>query len=612
MAPAKIIQRWSKHKKVFQESHPDGNTPHQARIKRWELGVVIGLSILLSLVYYFPILNSGDNLGIQDWDQNFAWTEANRISLLEYHQFPLWNPYKCGGTVQFANPQVPVISLQTLFALAMGTLRGIKISIVFHGVIGFIGFYYLARQIKLSYLGSTLAAMIFSFSGITGSFLSTGMVVFTSFAYTPFILIAYNKSMEKARWGILSGTLFALSFYYSYQIALLVGVFLIVYTAVKCIIERTLAPFKAFLIVMLTSSVLILPKLVFAYQLLRISPRLLPDISGYSLQNFAYFLLSRNQNLFNVMNAQGYFYRIDENSIYVGILTLALFLLFFVKNKKSFKEHAPLLVTLFFLIWLMLGNGVYPSLYAILKRLPIFSSFRVAQRFRFDFIIPFSLIAGLGLDNIYRLIKSNKLAMPITFFCLGVVYLDLAIFSGSNFLSKTLIIINPEDQLKRGDAFIQTVANKADFVVQRSIQIPDVYLNDSTFFPWSYEYLKIRQNQGVLECYDPIPLGVMAVGISEEGYQGEFHLLMRDDSLKVENVSWSPNKLVFTLSGNSSVTSNTLIVNQNFYPGWIVKKVIYDCDRATFVDKLIATKIDGSSGEISFEFNPLAYYTTCR
>ena len=62
--------------------------------------------------------------------------------------------------------------------------------------------------------------------------------------------------------------------------------------------------------------------------------------------------------------------------------------------------------TLLIILWIMLGSAIYPSLYTVIRHLPVFSSFRVAQRFRFDFIIPFALLAGLGLDNVVRLLEA--------------------------------------------------------------------------------------------------------------------------------------------------------------------------------------------------------------
>jgi hypothetical protein len=570
------------------------------------------LSILLSLLYYLPILNSDNNLGIQDWDQNFAWTEATRVTLLDYHQFPLWNPYKCGGTVQFANPQIPVISFQTVFALLFGTVRGIKLSIFFHAVIGFIGFYYLARQYKLSYVGSLLAAIIFSFSGITGSFLSTGMVVYSSAAYTPYILICFNKSIDKGKWGVIAGSLFALSFYYAYQIPLLLSVYIFVYALVKSIIERTLAPLKAFGIMILTSTLLILPKLLMSYQLLEIFPHQIKDLSGYSIRSLLYFLLSQKQNLFNEMNVQGFSFGIDENSIYIGLLSFVLFLIFFVKNKREVIRNISLLITLLIILWIMLGSDIFPSLYGIIRHLPVFSSFRVAQRFRFDIIIPLSLIIGLGLDNLIRLLQTHKLVKPISIICLVVIYVDLTIFSTNNFLSKTLIIINPEALLSRGDAFIQTVENNPDFEIQRTIRVPNNPLDEKTFIPKSYEYLKIKQNKGVLECYDSITSNVFALGNSDKEYQGEFHLLRLDYRIQVKNIYWSPNKIAFEIINVDKAMNNSLIINQNFYPGWIVRKDTNACERATFNNGLLASKLDSSIKRITFEFNPFEYYSLCK
>jgi len=580
-------------------------------MRRWQIGVLVLVSILVCLVYYFPILHSGNNLGIQDWDQNFAWTEASRISLLDFHQFPMWNPYKCGGSVQFANPQIPVISLQTLFALLLGTLSGIKFSIFFHGVLGFIGFYFLAKQYKVSNLGSILAASIFSFSGITGSFLSAGMVVFTSFAYTPYILICFNKSLDNRKWGIVCGLLFALSFYAGYHIALLLGVYLLVFAIVTCIVKQTFTPVIALIIMVFTSACLILPKLILSLQLLSNFPRIEKDISGFNIYNFFHFLLSQKQNMFIDMSAQGYHYGIDENSIYVGIIPVVFFLLYFILNKKGIKNNLALLLTMLVVFWLMLGNVVYPSLYELIKHLPVFTSSRVAQRFRFDFIVPFSLLAGLGLDNVVRRLDQHKLASLLPLVCVLVIYVDLTIFSSNNFLSKTLIVKYPEYQLSQGGTFYQTTKRGPDFKVERTIPLPLNFIKSDFFMPTSYEYLKITQNKGVLECYDSITSTVLAVGIDNIQYHGEFYLLDPVQGVTVENSFWSPNKLVYKITNVQKAIGDTLIINQNYYPGWIEKTGTFSCAKTIKHKGLLATKLDSSAGSITLEFNPFLFYLRC-
>jgi hypothetical protein len=281
-------------------------------------------------------------------------------------------------------------------------------------------------------------------------------------------------------------------------------------------------------------------------------------------------------------------------------------------NKKGVKDNLVLMLTMLVVFWLMLGNVFTPSLYALLKHLPVFSSFRVAQRFRFDFIIPFALLAGLGLDNAARHLDQNKLTRLLPLVCVLVIYLDLTIFSTANFLSKTLIIKNPETQLSSGKAFIQTANNGPDFEVQRTIALPQEFLPSRIFTPWSYEYLKIKQNLGVLGCYDSITASVAAVGMEDPKYQGEFYLLNPMESVKVENTYWSPNKLVYTISNVAKATNDTLIINQNYYPGWIVRTGPFSCSRTIKHKGLLAAKLVPSSGSITLEFNPLLLYLRCR
>jgi uncharacterized membrane protein YfhO len=105
---------------------------------------------------------------------------------------------------------------------------------------------------------------------------------------------------------------------------------------------------------------------------------------------------------------------------------------------------------------------------------------------------------------------------------------------------------------------------------------------------------------------------VSAVGISDEKYMGEFHLLELDDKTKVENIFWSPNKLIFKITNANETMNNSLIINQNYYPGWIVVKDTNNCERAISNKGLLSTEIDSSIERIAFKFNPLEFYTLCK
>ena len=48
-----------------------------------------------------------------DWRSFAGAWEAARISLRDFHQWPSWNPYHCGGVPLYQDPQTPVPALVT-------------------------------------------------------------------------------------------------------------------------------------------------------------------------------------------------------------------------------------------------------------------------------------------------------------------------------------------------------------------------------------------------------------------------------------------------------------------------------------------------------------------
>ena len=75
-------------------------------IKRYqnELFLVLFFAVV-ALIFTLPIFLAFDYWGLFDWDQHLFYHAVPRATILNYGQFPLWNPYYCGGTVLLANPQ---------------------------------------------------------------------------------------------------------------------------------------------------------------------------------------------------------------------------------------------------------------------------------------------------------------------------------------------------------------------------------------------------------------------------------------------------------------------------------------------------------------------------
>lgn len=56
----------------------------------------------ISIFYAIPLFENIENYGGMDWDQFVFWNAVPRLTMLKYHQFPLWNPYSNGGNVMLA------------------------------------------------------------------------------------------------------------------------------------------------------------------------------------------------------------------------------------------------------------------------------------------------------------------------------------------------------------------------------------------------------------------------------------------------------------------------------------------------------------------------------
>jgi len=427
-----------------------------------------------------------------------------------------------------------VVSIQTLLVLLFGAVVGVKFSIVVHGLLGCIGFYLLSKQYGLSKYAAIIASIVFSYNGALASALSTGMVPFIGIAYAPYVLYFYNKGDSK-KWLIVASGLFAASYYFGYHAVILLAVYIVIYSISVSTLEKSLKPIKKLLVFALLFIIFSAPKLILSLQLLSVFPRYLKDISGYHLNHLLYFLLSRKQGLLINTNREGFSFGIDENSLYVGVIPFILFIIFFLKNKAGIRKNMPLLVSTVIVICLMLGSYLPFSLYDALRALPFFSAFRGAQRFRFDFMIPFALIVGLGFDRLSRVIKKlNYISLLCTSIAV-IVYGDLTAFASINFFKPSLII---------NDNFPRTVHEKTSQYLQigdygelsyRPDIIPKSLENTMMFSPWSLEYIALQNNISVINCYDSITKKRYATGKNSPDYRGEWY--MENNSKKLWDIT---------------------------------------------------------------------------
>src|SRR6266542_3335047 len=130
-----------------------------------------------------------------DWRLFQAWLEAGRRSVVWYGQFPLWNPWTCGGQVYLANPQSLVFTPTFPLVLIFGTALGIKLTLVAYTFCAFDGSYRLGRSYGLSHPAAMLAAILVGTGGWFALHYAEGHATFLGAALFPYAMLCYRHAV---------------------------------------------------------------------------------------------------------------------------------------------------------------------------------------------------------------------------------------------------------------------------------------------------------------------------------------------------------------------------------------------------------------------------------
>lgn len=108
---------------------------------------------LSAFIFVHPIFNEFDNWGIHDWDHHVMEHAVERESILEHHQWPLWNPYKGGSFPALGHPRSICFSPLFILVLIWGPVIGVKLMALSCMFIGLVVAFKLAREWRISTFG---------------------------------------------------------------------------------------------------------------------------------------------------------------------------------------------------------------------------------------------------------------------------------------------------------------------------------------------------------------------------------------------------------------------------------------------------------------------------
>lgn len=410
-----------------QEDHPcvgaaEGDSSADTRLISLCIGAA-SVGGLLLLV--FAILREPNSPGIIDWDYFFHVYEAVRVSVVRYGQFPWWNIWNCGGVPLFANPQVGVLSVNTLFVLLFGAVAGLKVSLAAHIIFGFEGMRrLLGRYVSAPF--ALLGAGVFTGCGGLALHCAVGHFSMVTIYYLPWLLHFVVGVPDADRYGWLLGLTMALmvldAIHYN---TVFVG--LIVAVASLCVLVagqgarrqiagRLAISFGLFLLIAGFRLVLS-TRYVSEYSL----TAKVPEAALWG-NNFAAFLLPVTDMVFRCPPANERFWW--EYGCYLGPAVVALFCLSLFRGVRHWHVGA--------LLCLLAAQSITgfwsPSCW--LSRAPVFRAIRVVTRWRIPAAFFIAMGAAVGGDECWKRLgpKRSRLKPLLAGICLFAM---LAVFAVS-------------------------------------------------------------------------------------------------------------------------------------------------------------------------------------
>jgi hypothetical protein len=374
--------------------------------------VFLGVTIILAV----PILKDIGNWGIRDWDLFTTLHAAAVQSIVEFGQFPFWNPYIGGGNILFAHPEVPILNPVFGLLLIFGPLIGLKLQVLVMYFIGFIGCYKLARQLGMSIYAGYIVPLVYMLSSYLTLHFAAGHIPFHYFAVLPWLILFYKKSLDRPIHILSAGAVVAFIILGSgAAVPLLFSLlFLFLFSLFDIGKSTGIRPPVHAILAGISGVLFAAVKFFPMYDYLTRHPWI-PEgtVQTTPLWIFPSMFFHFNQSIF-ANHIEGYVWGWHEYGAFVGPIVIILVAIGAILR---FKNDWPYLAIILISLTLVMGSFRPPfSPWDLLHKLPGFESIRVPSRFSLLALFCFAILAGGGVDRVLSLFKYRKATLTTVIF----------------------------------------------------------------------------------------------------------------------------------------------------------------------------------------------------
>ncbi len=366
---------------------------------------------------------------------------------------PFWNPFSFAGMPFYADLQVgffyPFYRILSFFVTEDGYLPVwiLQFIIIIHYFIAQTSFYRLATQFKISKIGAMIGAVSYSFSLLLVCHAIHPMIVI-HLAWFPLVLFFVIKAIDSSsiRYGVFAGLILGMSLLSGHpQTTLYIFTFLgffIIWKSINLFIgEKSRVGSKVFSIVAGIIPFIIAAG-IFAVQLL---PSM--ELAGQSQREestieyathgslqvkqlysaivphvFGKVEASENPTFYLDFNEDFSYYFYWETAFYFGVAALLLGLIAIFSRHRDNNVRFLIFISIFGLLYAFGSNSF---LLYIFNELPFYGTFRIPARMMFCVVLAFSLLAGIGFDELFK--KAGEKSNLLYILVLGGILLFMAI-----------------------------------------------------------------------------------------------------------------------------------------------------------------------------------------
>jgi hypothetical protein len=324
-----------------------------------------------------------------------------RKAILDWHEFPLRNPYFGGGFPIIASPEDFTFTPFIIPVIPFGEAGGIRISIYLVQISGSLGMFYLCRRVMgLTREGSFFASTTIGLSDFLKSKMWNGFFIQTHYFLFPWIFAFYVKGRGDSRYLMPCAFLMSMVLMDSKYVVPTMFLFLFIWSFINGLrlddgglrssisgIWRDVILISALgAIVSSLSMVKILPML----QILKISMR---PVEDYSMIRGKYIDIAHFLRAFLYGTE-------DQLSLGMGAIPLILIILcLFVSFRKTWRWLVV------FFIWglICLGSMSPLNLSKAIWSIPVFHSMvRQAEYFNFYILFSIAMIGAIVVSDLYK------------------------------------------------------------------------------------------------------------------------------------------------------------------------------------------------------------------